>query len=141
MSAMYPRFNPDGARTPGCFHQVSLIPALWEKRHISEIVEETYDGPYNDFEWTYLALNPPTDFLGTSETEEDANEIWFTFRTTEPYEAIRFVSRIASRFPSLNVRHDYEDVENELFGRLWYRNASLYKQCHLTELSGFLRGI
>lgn len=141
MNAMNPLFNPQAGEVEGVFHRVRLVPMDFEPRHISEVCPDAYDGLYSDFTWQDLALNPPTDFLGVSETEEQDNEIWFTFRTVEPMEAIRFVTRIAVRFPTLMVIHDYEDIGNELLGRMWYRSGTIYKQCHLTPLTGFLRGI
>ncbi|WP_226759275.1 hypothetical protein [Arthrobacter sp. SO3] len=140
MNAMNPRFNPEGASIEGVFHRIRLVPVLSEKRHISEITDNAYWGAYNDFTWQDLALNPPVT-VGVSETEEQDGEIWFTFRTAEPMDAIGFVARIADRFITLNVIHDYELMERELFGRLWYRNGLIYKQCHLTPLQPFLRGI
>lgn len=140
MNAMDPRFNPDGAEVEGVFHRVRMVPMDWEKRHISEICDPAYWGEYNDFTWQDLALNPPVT-IGVSETEEDDGEIWFTFRTVEPMDAVRFVTRIAVRFPTLNIVHDYEDIANELFGRLWYRNGVIYKQAHLTPLEPFLPGL
>ena len=147
MNAMNPLFNPDGASVEGVFHRVRLVPMDGETEHISEICDDAYWGKFNDFTWQDLALSPPAT-IGVSETEEDDGEIWFTFHTTacEPMEAIRFVSRVAHRYPSLSVIHDYEDISHELLGRLWYQGGTLYKECHLTALDTlptyrFLRGV
>ena len=117
-----------------CENYVRMLPRVGEEKHISDIVD-AYFGYYNEFDWQLLAHNPPPILPGFQEVEEADSMIAFTF-PTEDSPALNFVARIARKYPTLDIVHDYQMEANEYLGRVWYKSGSIYKECHLTPIPG-----
>jgi hypothetical protein len=118
-----------------CRNFLRIHPGEGEHRHLSDIIEDTYYGPQQDWDPWLLAPDTPETVPGTVATEEDGeseggiNDVFFA---TPEWPALEWVQRIAWRYPTLEVVLDYQRESHELLGRVMFSGGRIYKQSHLT---------